>query len=68
MRYELEMTIFDLGKREVVQCMCDLIEAHHQRMEVKPLVNRKQVPIDKTIQVPDDPTAFPWGRAPQEEA
>jgi hypothetical protein len=42
------------------------IEAHHQQMGIKPSFNRKPEPIEKTIQVPEEPTAFPWGRAPEE--
>jgi hypothetical protein len=42
------------------------IEEHHQQCEIKPSANRKQQSIKETIQVPDDPTAYPWGRVPEE--
>jgi hypothetical protein len=43
------------------------IEAHHQQWEIKPSANRKHQSIQEMILVPEEPIAFPWGRAVEEE-
>jgi len=58
------------GEKKLITAYLDAhaekIEAHHQQWEIKSSANRKQQSIRETIQVPDEPTAFPWGRAAEE--
>ena len=39
------------------------IEAHHHELNIKLSFNRKPVHIQDMISVPEDPTAYPWGKS-----
>lgn len=43
------------------------IEEHHKQFEpeITPAYNRKTIPIEKMIQLPEQATAYPWGREPE---
>ena len=45
------------------------IEAHHQQFEppITPAYNRKPIPIEKLITLPEQATEYPWGRMPEKE-
>jgi hypothetical protein len=59
------------GDKKLINAYLDAhaeeIEAHHRQWEIKPSANRKQQSIGETIQVPEEPTAYPWERAAEEE-
>jgi len=39
------------------------IEEHHRRLSINPSYNRKAEPIGRMMTIPEEPTAFPWGKA-----
>lgn len=43
------------------------IEEHHKQFEpeITPTYNRKPIPIEKMITLPEQATAYPWGREPE---
>jgi hypothetical protein len=45
------------------------IEEHHQQFDppITPTYNRKPIPIEKMITLPEQATAYPWGREPEKE-
>jgi uncharacterized protein (DUF1778 family) len=45
------------------------IEEHHQQFDppITPAYNRKPIPIEKMITLPEQATAYPWGREPEKE-
>jgi hypothetical protein len=59
------------GRKDAIktyqEAVCEEIEAHHREWQIKPSFNRrKSVAIEKMITIPEEPTAFPWGREPEE--
>jgi hypothetical protein len=45
------------------------IEEHHKQFEpeITPTYNRKPISIEKMITLPEQATAYPWGREPEKE-
>lgn len=45
------------------------IEEHHQQFDppITPAYNRKPISIEKMITLPEQATAYPWGREPEKE-
>jgi hypothetical protein len=45
------------------------IEAHHQQFEpqITPAYNRKTIPIEKLITLPEQATEYPWGHEKEKE-
>jgi hypothetical protein len=45
------------------------IEEHHKQFEpeITPAYNRKPISIEKMITLPEQATAYPWGREPEKE-
>jgi hypothetical protein len=59
------------GRKDAINAYVDAhqdeIREHHTRLEIKPSYNRKPEPITEMITIAEEPTAFPWGRAVDEE-
>ncbi len=58
------------GRKEFIkqykEAHADEIEAHHREMGLRESFNRKpgSPPIQEVVTIPQDATAFPWGRTP----